>query len=366
MVSPVILGVFVAVVVYQVYKFCVFRPEGSAPGPFRIPVFGSYLLLLLIDHKNLHLAVDKLCKFFRSSVIGFYSGDDLIVVANDPKSVREVFSNPDFDGRKGDSLISRLREPNYKLRGIFFTENSYWNMQRRFTLRNLRDFGFGRRFEEYEIEIEDEMKSLVNMIKEGPRFDHEKEFLASNSEILLPKALIGSLANCFLEVLCGERIPRCDQQQLIKAGRGSMDFQVHSNEYGKLFGIIPWIRFLFPKTSSFEFLRNGSMEMCKLMQQVIERQKKSYEDGHVRNFIDLYIKEIRKSEETGEQSGYLWDQLLMICTDFLFPSLSAIETTVSFLLKHLLYRKDILAKVQNEIDAVVGSGRLPKLDDRVK
>lgn len=365
MVSPVILGIFFVIVLYRVYKFCAFRPKGFPPGPFRLPFVGSYLFLLLIDHKNLHLAAEKLCKFFKSSVIGFYTGETLTVVATDQKSIREIFFNPDFDGRN-DFLIGRLREPNYKLKGIFFTEGSYWNDQRRFTLRNLRDFGFGRRYEDYEIEVECEMKLLVDMIKEGPKYEHEKEFLTNDGRILLPKALIGSLANCFIEILCGERFSRADQEQLLKAGKGSIDFQIYSNEYGKLFGLMLWIRFFFPKTSSFEQLRQGSMEMCKLMDQVIEKQMKTYKDGHVRNFIDLYIKEVRHAEKNDTKTGYLMDQLLMICTDFLFPSLSAVETTISFLFKHLLYRKDILIKLQNEIDSVVGSGRLPKLDDRAK
>lgn len=57
---------------------------------------------------------------------------------------------------------------------------------------------------------------------------------------------------------------------------------------------------------------------------------------------------------------------MMICTDFLFPSLSAIETQIAFLFKHLLYRTDIIEKIQREIDNVVGSGRLPELDDRMQ
>lgn len=207
------------------------------------------------------------------------------------------------------------------------------------------------------------------MIKEGPKYDHEKDYLKNGGEILLPKALIGSLANCFVQVLSGERFSRPNQAQraqLIKAGEGSMDFQLYSNEYGKLFGIIPWIRFCFPRISSFEQLRSGSMKMCDFMKQVIEKQMKTYEKSHVRNFIDIYIKEIQSGEIDDAKTGYFFDQLLMIGTDFIFPSLSAIETTVSFLFIHLLYREDILTKIQNEIDSVVGGGRLPKLDDRAK
>lgn len=361
MVSQVIVGIFVSMFLYRIYKYCVYRPPGFPPGPFRIPIFGCYLWLLLINRKNRHAAVQKLCKFFKTTVIGFYTGDTLTVIANDPKSIRELLFNPDLDGRN-DFFIGRLREPNYKINGIFFTDGGYWSDQRRFTLRNLRDFGFGRRFQDFEIEVRDEMQNLIALIKDGPRYDHEKEFLRADGEIKLPKALIGNLGNCFLQVLSGERIPRAEQASLFKAGYGSMDFQIYSNEYGKLFSLLPWIRFIFPRASSFEQLRSGSMAMCDLMKSVIDKQVKSYQDGHVRSFIDLYIKEMIEAKS----NGYIYDQLLMICTDFLFPSLSAIETQISFLFKHLLHRKDVLKKIHFEIDTVVGGGRLPELDDRVK
>lgn len=99
------------------------------------------------------------------------------------------------------------------------------------------------------------------------------------------------------------------------------------------------------------------------MKEIVDRQIATYEDGHVRCFMDTYIKEMKDAE--GENRGYLYDQMLMICTDFLFPSLSAIETQVAFLLRHLLHRPDIVGKIQAEIDDIVGVGRLPALDDRV-
>lgn len=273
--------------------------------------------------------------------------------------------SPDFDGRN-DFLIGRLREPDFKKRGIFFLDGSYWNDQRRFSLRNLRDFGFGRRFEEYEVEVREELESLVEMIKTGPKYEYEREFLRSGGEVSLPKALIGSLANCFLQVVANERFPRSERSLVLKAGLGSMDFQKFANEYGKMFGIIPWIRFFFPSMSSYKQLRKASMDMCGLMKIIVDKQIQTFQEGHVRSFIDLYIKEIKDSEAAGIKNGYMEDQLLMICTDFVFPALSAIETQIALLFMHLLYRRDICKKIQDEIEAVVGSGRLPGLDDRVK
>lgn len=60
------------------------------------------------------------------------------------------------------------------------------------------------------------------------------------------------------------------------------------------------------------------------------------------------------------------EQLLLICVDFAFPSLSALSVTISFLIQQIYIEPEIQTKIQNEIDMVVGGGRLPTLDDRIK
>lgn len=60
------------------------------------------------------------------------------------------------------------------------------------------------------------------------------------------------------------------------------------------------------------------------------------------------------------------DQLIMICIDFLFPPLSAISTVVTILIQQIAVQPEIQIKIQEEIDGVVGNGRLPNLDDRIK
>lgn len=54
------------------------------------------------------------------------------------------------------------------------TEGELWQEQRRYTLRNLRDFGFGCRHSELESELNDELLNLIDLIKYGPKFDFEK------------------------------------------------------------------------------------------------------------------------------------------------------------------------------------------------
>lgn len=58
--------------------------------------------------------------------------------------------------------------------GIFFREGESWHEQRRYTLRHLRDFGFGRRFESLEMEIQTQIAQFIDMVKNGPKYEHEK------------------------------------------------------------------------------------------------------------------------------------------------------------------------------------------------
>jgi hypothetical protein len=96
-----------------------------------------------------------------------------IVVTSDYQGVRDLLFRPEFDGRPGLFAV-KLREPQFRLKGVFFIEGNYWKDQRWFTLRYLRDFGFGRRDLIYEEEITDEMQKLMALLKDGPKFEHEK------------------------------------------------------------------------------------------------------------------------------------------------------------------------------------------------
>lgn len=96
-----------------------------------------------------------------------------MIVVNDIASVKEALNNADLAGRP-NLLLAQLRHPTFNLKGIIAIDGEHWQEQRRFFLRNLRDFGFGRRFQDLELQIKDEITSLVNMIKNGPKYLHEK------------------------------------------------------------------------------------------------------------------------------------------------------------------------------------------------
>lgn len=50
----------------------------------------------------------------------------------------------------------------------------------------------------------------------------------------------------------------------------------------------------------------------------------------------------------------------------MFPASTGLPATITFLLQQICHDPEIQRKIQEEIDDVVGQGRTPTLDDRVK
>jgi hypothetical protein len=75
------------------------RIHDNVLGPPRLPVWGSYWLLLLKNFKFLHIGFHKLAQNYKTKILGLYLGSFPTVVVNDYKNIREVLTRPEFQGR---------------------------------------------------------------------------------------------------------------------------------------------------------------------------------------------------------------------------------------------------------------------------
>lgn len=109
--------------------------------------------------------------------------------------------------------------------------------------------------------MDDEIRSFISIIKDGPKFSHEFKFFGTDSSILLPVALFPFTGNCFLHVLFGERFAREDQGELFRAAENGLVFQRNGDDYGLLLGIVPWLRHIFPEKSRYRPLQRVNKEL---------------------------------------------------------------------------------------------------------
>lgn len=169
----------------------------------------------MINKQHLHKAVLWLCKVYKTDILGFYVGSTPAIVCHNYEGVKSLLNNQDFDGRP-DIFVSRMRDPHFQIRGIFFAKNEFWKEQRRYALRHLRDYGFGRRFSELEIEVRDEICAFLDMLRSGPKFRHEFEIMRDDGCVMAPNIFFSTMSNAFLKVLSGVKFTREEQQALFE------------------------------------------------------------------------------------------------------------------------------------------------------
>uniref|UniRef100_A0A1A9WHT3 Cytochrome P450 n=1 Tax=Glossina brevipalpis TaxID=37001 RepID=A0A1A9WHT3_9MUSC len=290
-----------------------------------------------------------------------------IIAVHNAEGVREVLNRTEFDGRPG-IFLAQMRAPNDELLGIFFREGPFWKEQRRFVLRYLRDFGFGRRFMELELVIQEELNDMLDLIRNGPKFDHEKPYCKKDGgmRIFLPYFFSPFVANSLFHIVCNERMPRSEQANLWELIHYGLQFQRTADDYGKMLSIMPWIRYIFPNWSSYNKLKESNIFLFKYFEKIVDRHIKTYDESYQRNFLDKYIKEMRQAELEGntEDTTFTHNQFIISLIDFTFPAFTAIGVQLSFLIQYFLLYPEIQKRIQNEIDNVVGAGRAPTLSDR--
>ncbi|XP_047100351.1 probable cytochrome P450 304a1 [Schistocerca piceifrons] len=338
------------------------RPDNFPPGPPPMPIWGNYVQMLLINYKYPYKVLDLMTRFYKSKVIGFYFGDSPAIAACDYQSVKEALNNPHLQGRVVN--IGLKHRMFGKELGIFFTEGPRWLEQKRFSLRNMRDFGFGRRSEKLEAEIAAELRDLVELIRGGREDQAVVRPSSGASSVLLPEVLTPAFINGLLPVYAGSRLPRSADETARQMGRAALQFQKSSDTTGGFLTLHPWLAWLAPRLSGYLDHTEGSDKMRRFLEPYIEDHKKTYSDDYMRDFIDSYLREIGEREKTGEPTTFTMEQLSLILLDFFFPAASALSATLTWTLIYMVHHPEVRKRVQEELDAVVGRGRLPTLDDR--
>lgn len=136
MISSILSLAFSGLLIYKIYQYMFYKPPNFPPGkaeidtfcfqfvsssstagPPRIPFLGSYPLLLMLNYKHIHKAIDVLCKYYKTDILGLYAASFPTIVANSERTVRECLNNHDIDG-KPQLLLARMRDPEFQIRGI--------------------------------------------------------------------------------------------------------------------------------------------------------------------------------------------------------------------------------------------------------
>ncbi|XP_059480644.1 methyl farnesoate epoxidase-like [Neocloeon triangulifer] len=353
MIVEIVLLVLVTIVSF-LYIARVRRYPHFPPGPPNYPVVGS--LLALRASTPLHETLFQLSKKY-GPVVGLFLGPQAkSVVVNGYEAVKHVLMRDDFANRP-DGLLIRARSYNKRL-GVLFSDGPLWKEQRRFSLRHLRDFGFGKRSMEglNHEEISTLMQNLDDRIsKAGDSMDTK----GIEIKDLFPVSVI----NILWAIMAGVRYDHNDESFKTLMFNVNEFFRNGSPTGGIM--AFPLLRFVPIVNIPYKKQLVSVDVLQKFIQKSIDDHKETYQEDNMRDFLDVFIKEL-KEQENNKNSTFTEEQLVVLCMDLFLAGTETTASSLGYFFLYLMQYPKVQEKMRQEIFKVVGRDRLPSLEDMPK
>lgn len=328
------------------------KPENFPPGPSWLPMLGSALEVDKFRQKFrlLALGIANISKS-HGPILGVRIGRDVQVFLHGYEPIKQMLTEDVFDGRPiGPFYMERTFG---KRRGILFTDQGFWQEQRRFVIKNLREFGFGRR--DMGDAIAEEAQELVKSITNSM---HDK-----NSVVLQVSNMFNiSTINTLWSMLVGTRYD-LENGELRHLQRIMADLFKKIDLVGCLFGQFPFLRYLAPERSGYNTYIKTHIPIWKFLTDEIENHKQNFKNGEAKDFVDKYLEEL---EASGEKTNFTELQLMAICMDLFMAGSETTSRTLEMFMLNILLNQDVQKKAQEEIDQVIGNNRMPLISDKIK
>lgn len=331
------------------------KPKNFPPGPKWLPILGS--LPDVARRRKTTKYLSKICteigEEYNAPMIGLRLGQDLLVIVNRAKLLKEFLTSDDLAGRPYGHF-HRVRTWGERF-GLLLTDSDFWKEQRRFCLRHLREFGFGRRT--MSAMIEEETANMVKNIKELI------EKSGGDSVDCNMEKLFGiHVLNTLWTMLAGVRY-NTDDVELKRLQSLLSELFERAHMVGALFNHFPFLRFIAPEYSGYNVYVRAHIPLWDFLSKEIKHHKDTFNPSEMRDFIDVYLEMLNSSSKPHSFSE---KQLLAICLDLFVAGSETTSKTLAFGFLYLLLYPDVQKKAREEIDRVVGRNRAPTLEDRLK
>lgn len=353
----VVLGTVLA---YLAWYYLTSPPPRYPPmPPIRLPFIGHGFYIM--GFKNMQEAVRNLSsKYAKDGIVVIHLGPIRWVFLSDLNLVKEAFKKEELNYRfRNDyihTIVGRLRGDNGK-HGIINSSEKTWTEQRRFTLRTLRDFGFGKTG----------MEDLINAeVAEFIPYMLEEAAKSPNCALVMQNVFNVTILNALWKIIAGSRYNYRDPE-LLNLTKKVNDAITSSGPKMNLAFVFPWVRKIWPNIDAYKANIERTLAVKEFVASSIEEHRKTFNpDDPPRDFIDVYLGEIDK--ETDPNSSFYDKEgdcnLVNTLIDLFFAGSETTSSTLSWAILFLIGHPDVQDKVRKEVHQIVGPDRLPHLSDK--
>ncbi|XP_028637187.1 cytochrome P450 2G1 [Grammomys surdaster] len=305
------------------------------PGPTPIPFLGN---LLQVRTDAIFQSFLKLQKKY-GSVFTVYFGPRPVVILCGHEAVKEALVDQadDFSGRGEMPTL----EKNFQGYGLALSNGERWKILRRFSLTVLRNFGMGKR--SIEERIQEEAGYLLEELHKFKGAPIDPTFFLSRT-----------VSNIICSVVFGKRFDYEDQhfQSLMKMINES--FVEMSMPWAQLYDMYWRVMQYFP--GRHNHLYNLIEELKDFIASRVKINEASFDPSSPRDFIDCFL--IKMYQDKNDPHSEFNLKNLQI------PSKDSKHQIFCLLFWYIFCH--LTAKIQEEINQVIGTHRIPRVDDRAK
>ncbi|NP_956914.1 cytochrome P450 2P9 [Danio rerio] len=317
-------------------------PKNFPPGPWSLPIIGD---LHHIDNSKIHLQFTKFAERY-GNIFSLRLFGPRIVVLNGYNLVKEVYI------KQGDNLADRPVLPLfYEIigdKGIVLSSGYKWKHQRRFALSTLRNFGLGKKSLEPSINLECGFLNEAISNEQGQPFD--------------PRLLLNNaVSNVICVLVFGNRFDYSDHhfQTLLKHINEAI--YLEGGICAQLYNMFPWLMQRLP--GSHKKVITLWKKVIDFIRQKVNEHRVDHDPLNPRDYIDCFLAEMDKLKDD-TAAGFDVENLCICTLDLFVAGTETTSTTLYWGLLYMMKYPGIQAKVQEEIDRVVGGSRQPSVSDR--
>ncbi|KAK7571915.1 hypothetical protein V9T40_014387 [Parthenolecanium corni] len=333
------------------------KPKNYPPGPEWLPIVGSMLVVKKLRDQTgyLYRATAELANTY-GPVVGLRVGKDRQVVCYGYAAIKEMLTKEELDGRpQGPFYETRTWGTR---RGLLLTDEEFWQEQRRFVMRHLREFGFGKRTMSELVEAE--ALQLLKMFEEKMKTDPSEFDGVKGTIVPMRDAFSVYVLNTLWSMLASIRYSPEDGelktlQALLTELFASIDM------VGALFSQFPFLRYVAPEKSGYKQFISIHQRVWKFLKAELDNHKDTFKENSPRDLMDVYLEMLHSQEK---KPSFSESQLLAICMDMFMAGSETTSKSLGFGFLYMLLYPEVQRKAQEEIDRVIGRERTPTLNDR--
>ncbi|XP_074016486.1 cytochrome P450 2C5-like [Numenius arquata] len=314
------------------------------PGPAPWPILGN---LWQKDVLPLYRTYEKLSSRY-GPIFTVWLGLKPVVVLCGYEAVKDalVGHSEEFGGRPEIPLLVQLS----KGYGFMSNDEKKWRELRRFTLSTLRDFGMGK--SSMSQRVQQEAQHLLGLLAElkGNAFEPITMFRHA-------------VANVICSIVFGSRYSYSDTAFLELLNMIGNYVSFFLSPIAMVYNTFPNIMHHLPGPHKKAFAECEKLK--EYIRKRVELHKLTLDPSCPRDYIDCFLMKAEKVENSLDNM-YSNEDLVMSVFNLFGAGTVTTSNALVFCVLILAKYPHIQAKVQEEIDMVVGAGRAPSMEDKLR